>query len=229
MQLRYPSDVATANSTYITFTRLRNRGFKTSELKTIDKANFEAQPTDIIALPVPNEFVDSGNIGYSNIQDTSLLGKGAKNVLNKVPGADLIQQEAKIKTAQTSATQQMLLFDSVSLKIKSFSWTLIPESQEEANAIVSIVQQFELAKLPSYSLGTEILNFPDVFKIKFGGVKPKLITFLPSVITDITCSYGNGHFQLYETGDFPEIQLSLTVGELVSRTREIQERLYGAV
>ena len=225
-QLRYPSNIASSNSTYITFTRMKNRGFKTNELKRIDQVQFTAQPTDIIALPIPNEFSDVSGIDYTNIQDTSLLGSGTTSIINNFSGAGQIAQEARKKTAVSNATQQMLLFDGVRLKIWSFSWNLIPESKTEASAIENIIKNFELAKLPSYTLGAEALSFPDLFRIRFGGVKPKLIKFLPSVITDITVTYGSENFQVYETGDFPEIQLNVTMGELVARTWDVQNSLY---
>ena len=207
----------------MTFTQFKNRGFTTAELRNIDQANFTQSVTDIIALPVPNEFSDSTNINYSDVQDTDLLTSGVKSVLNKAPGSDVLLREAKKQSATTTASQQQLLFDSVGIKTHNFSWKLIPESQEEANNIVSIIKQFELAKLPSIDT---LLAYPDVFKIAFGGVVPKLVTYLPCVITYLKADYANGYFQLYETGDFPEIILNITFSELSSRTRNIQNRLY---
>lgn len=227
--IRYPLDIVNANSSYITFTLANNRGFKTSELKNISDAQFKTKTTDIIAMPLPNGgFSDASSIGYTDIQDTSLIGIGGQALANKLDPSGKGQQEAKMQSGTTKATQQMMLFDSVAVKNFSFAWDLVPESSNEMLAIENIIQLFENAKLPYYNTGKLLLNFPDVVKINFGGIKPKLINFLPSLITGIQATYGEGDFQIYKDGGFPKISLNVSFTEITSRTRDIQKRLYSS-
>lgn len=227
--LRYPSDLSDQAS-YILFSIHEARGFTTKELQAIDKAQFtQSKIGGQIALPIPNQLQDSSAVNYEGLEDRSLLGEGAKNVLNATAPSvqKAVQAGSRYKTTKL-ASQNTLLFDSVRIKMFSFSWKLIPQNATEANNIEQIIKQFELAKLPYYNGGNEFLNFPDYFTIKFGGKQPKLLKFLPCVLTDMSVNMApDGHFQMYSTGDFPVVELNMTFGELTSRTREIQTSLYG--
>lgn len=228
MIFRYPTDLS-SESTYITFTRVQSKGFTTKELQSIDKAEFASSPTalGIIALPVPNQFVDSSSVTYEGLEDRDLLTQGLKNVSESTQTIQKVVKASERFKATKLAAQNTLMFSSVQVKTFSLSWNLIPRSLAEAESIESIIKEFELAKLPYYAENSSFQNFPDYFNIKFGGVDPVLIKFLPSVITNIETNITpSGHFQMYESGHFPEVSLSVTFGELTSRTREIQQRLY---
>ena len=221
---RYPLDISTSLSTYMIITRAKNKGFSTTELRNISDKQFKSRTISAFALPVPDGIVDNSNISYTNIEDSSVLAQAGQAIANKIAGAS-VQQEAKIKTAQTKAIQSMMLFDSVSLKSFAMNWKLVPESKEEMDNIETIIKEIELGKLPDYA-SNEIMNFPDVFTIGFGGVKPKLLVFLPCVITSVSVTYGDGEFQMYNDGGFPSITLSVGFAEIAGRTRQIQQALY---
>ncbi len=223
---RYPLDIAKANSTYLTFTIARNRGFTTTELRNVNDNQFETITRDAIGLPLPNNFNELSAVNYTDIQDTSLVGQAVSGVVNRLDPAGALQQEAKIKSGTTKAIQQMSLFDGVPVKNWTFTWELIPESSQEMNNIEQIIQTFELSKLPTYTNSSEFLEFPNILTIDFGGVRPKLIRFLPCVITQTNVSYGNGDFNLYSDGGFPIINLTLELREIAGRARQTQERMY---
>ena len=226
--LRYPNNLSNQSS-YIIFTLYEARGFTTSELQAIDTAKFiESNVGGQISLPIPNQLQDISSVNYEGLEDRSLLGEAGKNILNATPSSiqKVVQQGSRYKATKL-ASQNTLLFDSVSVKTFSFSWKLVPQNSTEATNIEQIIKKFELSKLPYYNGGNEFLNFPDYFTIQFGGVQPKLVKYLPCILTDINVNYApDSHFQMYNTGDFPAIELNITFGELTSRTREIQERLY---
>ncbi len=225
--IRYPTDITRDQSTYLKFVRARNRGFRTNELRNINDSQFETKSEDVIALPMPNAFNDLSTVNYSDVQDTSLVGQGLQSLANKADPGGKLQQEAKIKTGSTKAIQQMMLFDSVPIKNYSFTWEFIPESPEEMNNVEQIIQIFEEAKLPTYANSQERLIFPDIFKINFGGVTPKLIRFLPCIITSVSVSYSISEFTIYQDGGFPQLTLTVSFSEIAGRTRETQRRLYG--
>lgn len=220
---RYPLDVTTSESTYLIFTRAKNKGFTTSELRDITKSTVTTKTESGFGLPIPDTISDDSNINYSDIQDSSVAAQATQAVVNKVAG-DRAQQEAKMATGKTKAIQNMMLFDSVGIKTWNFTWKMVPESKEEMSNIESIIKEFELGKLPTYE--GVIMSFPDIFNISFGGVKPKLIKFLPCVVTSVSAQYGESEFQIYTDGGFPSITLTVGFSELVSRSREIQQSLY---
>jgi len=227
--LRYPSNL-NDQASYMLFSIHEARGFTTKELQSIDKAQFtQSKIGGQIALPIPNQLQDSTSVTYEGLEDRSLLGEGAKNILNATAPSiqKVVQAGSRYKTTKL-ASQNTLLFDSVRIKMFSLSWKIIPQNANDASNIQQIIEQFELAKLPYYNGGNSFLNFPDYFTISFGGKQPKLIKFLPCVLTDISTNFApDGHFQMYDSGDYPAIELSMTFGELTSRTREIQTSLYG--
>ena len=221
--LRFPENIS-GQGTYMILTRYQSQGFNTSELRSIDTTILKASPAQSIGLPIPNTFIDGVSVNYSDIQDSDIAGMVQTNLINRVP--DLQQQQLKLSSGSTDPKQAAMLFNSVSAKNYTFSWELIPETQAEANSIISIIKTLEEAQYPYYS--NNRLMFPDIIKVSFGGVKPKLINFLPCYITNIEKDFsGSGHFQMYSDGSFPVVKLSISLIELVSRTREIQKRVAG--
>jgi hypothetical protein len=219
--IRFPENIS-ENGTYIVLTRYNSQGFTTKELRNIDELFINASPISSFGLPVPNELNDSSSINYSDTQDTDLLGLAQQTVTNKAQKEFIM---ADIATGTTNPNIATMLFNGVSAKSFNLTWNLIPENNTEANNIISIIKGLEEAKLPYFTNANQRLKFPDIFRISFGGIKPKMLRFLPSVITNMDINYSNGHFQIYKDGNFPQIQLTITFTEIVSRTREMQQRL----
>ena len=221
--LRFPENIS-GQGTYMILTRYESQGFNTDELKNIDTTILKASPAQAIGLPVPNTFTDGSSINFSDIQDSDIAGTVQNNLTNRLP--DMAQQQLKLQSGSTDPKQAAMLFNSVSSKSYTLKWELIPETQAEAGSIVQIIKTLEEAQYPYYK--NSRLMFPDIIKISFGGVKPKLLSFLPCYITGLEKDFsGSSHFQMYSDGSFPVVNLSLSLTELVSRTREIQKRVAG--
>lgn len=223
MTYRYPINISNPNASYLIFTRAKHKGFTTKELRNVSDAHFTTTTQSGFGLPVPDAITDTSSIAYTDLQDSSIESQLIQSVADRTIG-NKVQQNVQMNISQKKAIQSLLQLEGVGLKSFAFSWVLIPESKEEMQNIESIIKEFELGKLPEYT--TNLMTFPDVFKIRFGGIKPKLIRFLPCVITDISTQFGAEHFQVYEDGGFPSISLTVTFSEIASRTREIQEKLY---
>lgn len=220
--LRFPDNIS-SSGTYMVLTRYNSQGFTTTELRNADSVYMRATPISAYGLPVPNELSDSTSITYSDIEDTDAAGIVQNEIAKK---SEKLAQMATLAQGTTNPNISTMLFNGVQVKSFTFHWNLIPESASEGNTIASIIQGLEEAKLPYFTSGNLRLKFPDIFKISFGGVRPKLLKFMPAVISNIEVNYSGGHFQLYSDGNFPHIQLSITFTEIVSRTREMQQRLY---
>lgn len=220
--LRFPENI-TGSGTYMILTRYTSQGFTTTELRNAADVYLKASPISSYGLPVPNELSDSTTINYSDIEDTDIAGMVQSEIIKK---SERTAQLASLALGTTNPNISTMLFNGVAVKTFTFNWNLVPESASEGNAIANIIQGLEEAKLPYFTSANQRLKFPDIFRISFGGVTPKLLKFMPAVITNIECNYAGGHFQLYKDGNFPQIQMSITFTEIVSRTREMQQRLY---
>lgn len=221
--LRFPEDISGSGS-YMVLTRYNSQGFTTAELRTVDQVFIKASPIASYGMPIPNELTDSSSVSYEDIQDTNIAGKIQNAATAKMGSA---AQMANLATGSTNPNISTMLFNGVQAKAFSFSWSLVPETKSEANSISEIIQGLEEAKLPYFAVAGQRLKFPDIFRISFAGVRPKLLKYMPSVITGVEANYANGHFQVYSDGNIPYIQLTVSFVEIVSRTREMQKRLYG--
>jgi len=222
--LRFPENI-NASGTYMVLTRYKSMGYTTEELRNINQTFLKTSPVASYGLPVPNELTDSSAINYTDIQDTDIANSLQVRTEQKF---DTTAQMAKLATGTTTPLLATMLFNGVQAKSFQFSWDLIPETAAEANSISQIIQGLEEAKLPyfeSFSFASR-LKFPDVFHISFGGVQPKLIKYLICAITSIDVSYSDGHFQIYNDGNFPKLRLTIGFTELTARTREMQQALY---
>ena len=229
---RYPSTIEGTNSSYLLFTRIKHNGVITTDLRSVNDNNFKVVgPQDAIALPVPNNFSDVITSNYGNIDAIGAdLGDVASKALSVAQDKALgstANQLANFGTQSTRAnTQSAIYYENTSIKTFDFSWDLIPESLEEAQNIENIIKLFQLISLPSSNSGSIGTKFPDLLKIKQGGVKSRLVNFMPCVITNVTSNLTpNGYYQIYKDGYLPHINFTLSVSEYVSRTQEIQNRL----
>lgn len=235
-QYRYPNDLSTNNASFITFTFLKFNGIITTEkLRRInDQNNFLTTARGGIALPVPNNLQDSLGINYGSLNDTSTLSlsadqwatniasKGSSKLLgDKITSGGLFAQQ----TVQGSS-QNAMMFESVGNKSYTLSWDFIPQSLADAQQLENIVKEFRLASLPYRTDKLEFYHYPDLVKVKIGGVNSSLIRFLPAVITAVDFSpTPDGYYQIYNSGHFPKMNLSISITEIVSRTQEIQSNI----
>lgn len=234
---KYPSDIQNAEASYLSFTIMRHKGkVLTEKLRTIDETEklFDVTAEDIIALPMPNNFSDTLSINYSNLQDLNTLSgslkenieKVGKNLLNAAGGTSLSQVGEFAQQGKAFGIQSALMFDNVNIKNHDFTWELIPESYEEAVAIENIIKTLTLSSLP-FSNAKIGYNFPDIIKLRMKGVNSSLVKFLPMVITSVSYTpTSGGYFQIYSDGLFPTITFSISFSEIVTRTREMQDRIY---
>lgn len=234
-QYRYPNNL-NSSASYISFTFLKFNGIITTEKlrKINDQNNFTTSVRAGIALPVPNSITDSLGINYGSLNDTSSLSlsagqwatniasKGSEKLLgNKITSGGLFAKQ----TVQGSA-QNAMMFEGVGNKSYTFTWDFIPQSKDEAQQIENIVKEFKLASLPYKTETLEFYHYPDLVKAKIGGTNSPLVRFLPAVITAVDFSpTPDGYYQIYESGHFPKINLSVSITEIVSRTQEIQANI----
>ncbi len=235
-QYRYPNSLSTDGGSYMTFTFLKFNGIVTTEKlrKINDQSNFTTTARGGVALPVPNNLSDSLSLGYSSLNDTSTLSlsadQWATNVAGKtsekVLGSKITNGGLYAKQIVQGSGQNAMMFDAANNKSYTFTWEFIPESKDEAIQLESIIKEFRLASLPYKSDTLEFFHYPDLVKVKIGGKNSALVRFLPSVITGVEFTpTPDGYYQIYDSGHFPKISLSISITEVVSRTQEIQSSI----
>jgi len=221
MSYSYPQNV-TKFASYVTLVHLKNEGVSTAQLQNISDNVYNTSVGTLIALPMPNEISDSQGMRWVDEADQSLVGLGMEKA--KMYAGKIFSETAK-NTGKNIEKHSALIFDGVEVKTYSFTWKLIPMNEAEANGIMNIINELRTYSLPSL-IGDSGFNFPDVFKVKFKG-KSAFSGFklLPSVLTQINATYGDGNsFMVYNGGHASEVTLSLTFSEITSRNQDIQRR-----
>lgn len=122
-----------------------------------------------------------------------------------------------IATQTSLNPNKRVLFKSVNLRAFQFSFTLIPTSQAEAEAIKAIVKQFRTELYPE-EIAVEGIpfgyKFPNRFIISFfHGENQIAYKLQPAYLTDITTSFNQGGRGFFEDGNFTETTINLSFKE----------------
>lgn len=122
-----------------------------------------------------------------------------------------------IATQTSLNPNKRVLFKSVNLRAFQFSFTLIPTSREEAEAIKAIVKQFRTELYPE-EIAVEGIpfgyKFPNRFIISFfHGENQIAYKLQPAYLTDITTSFNGGGRGFFEDGNFTETTITLSFKE----------------
>jgi hypothetical protein len=103
-----------------------------------------------------------------------------------------------------------------------FAWKLIPENQEEADTIRSLIREFKLGMTPEFdkTFGNNLFDYPDTYQIQFG--KPDyLFKMAQCALKDVAVNYHGEGKPKYFKGKIPfSITLELTFQELEILTRK---------
>lgn len=222
---RYPAIVSDL-PTYMIFTFHKHQGYTTGDLKRADKFGYTANTYSSIGLPVPNNLNDSLSLDWSAEQDQSLVSTVGQEIAGQL--GRKASFEAMLQTGTNFEKHSAMIFNGVGAKTFNFFWSMTPQSKAEADAINHIVNIFEYASLPTVSgVSDAMFGAPDIVRVQFGGKnKFKMMTFLPCVITNVNVKYGSDvTFMVYQDGNPPEVQLSVSLTEVTSRNRQIQTGL----
>jgi len=219
--LRYPNNLSEFPS-YMILVRYKNEGFTTDQLTSPEQTYIKTTVGSSIGLPMPAVITDGTNIIWNDESDMSLIAKAMEYAKNY---AGVLYNKGQMSTGITTEKHSAMLFHGVSPKAYSFSWKLIPRNRQEAEQIKRIIKELKIASLPTLAHGDITFKSPDLIKIRFGGkYKFDALKFIPSVITSVNVDWGDGNtFLIYQDGMPSEVTLSITVNEITSRSRVIEE------
>lgn len=222
---RYPSNIDSLGA-YMILVRYKHEGYGGSADTLRDPEKFQMKNTvgSSIGLPIPNAISDSINVIWRDESDASIINTLATAGANSA--SPKVVSEAQKAAGMTLEKHSAMVFSGVSPKSYSFMWDVAPRNAAEASAIINIVNELSDASLPTLTGGGEFFNFPDMLKIEVIGLKN--IHYLPCIINSVNVEYApDGLFQMYEDGHVPNMRIALSLTEITSRNRGIQQYLRG--
>lgn len=200
-------------------------GKKVSDIDTtnIDKNTkriTNADPIYAVALPLPNELIDSqthnwnpetgivGQIAGAAVDNFKVLGIG----VNKVLGEAASSFGFRKPMVDPGMFQN---YSGSSPRGFNFSFDLIPNNHKEAKNIMNIILNLKKFSLPRSIVGGVSLLAPFSFEIEIGNEwMRKLINMNDVVMTEIGVNYGaDGNMQMFSNGMPKFIQLHLAFAE----------------
>ena len=214
-----------------------------------------------IALHMPNQMTTRYGINYEedamDLFAAGLALKGAPAAVNKAlqtkSGGDIGRQGGaaaaaialsspdKLGLSSTGGIQKMTrmapnprkeqIFKSVDFRTFQFNYEFYPRDEQEAQAVLGIVQQFKLHMHPEFKDTNEFLYiYPSEFDIfYYHGTQENLNVnrHTSCVLTEMTVNYSpQGQFTTFENGMPTQINITMSFKELALLTKEkIQDNL----
>jgi len=153
-------------------------------------------------------------------------------------GANWLKQKASTGTAAMFAinsgsiiTPRMeLMFEGITRRDFSFSFTFLPKSEQEAQVVHQIVHKFKYHMASNYGGlgmggvdGVREMEIPDFFNIRYmyqGAINPHLNLIKQCVLKNANVEYGADRYKSYEGGVPQTTKLSLSFSELEIITKD---------
>jgi len=255
VELQYP--LGDLHSNYIVFrSRARiNRQRRESDGMVMDADNNrkslmnDAESQVEIALHIPLTLEQEASVKYQG-KDVGSLARGAAQggtgfITGMVQG--LSQAASKLLNSMTGNAMfimqgkavnpmQEMALEGVDFRSLSFSYTMSPSSQEEADEINSIIYYFKTAMLPDTypALGAGssdaegFFNYPNTWTAELEGpIKDRVDGYLPMVLESCKVTYegDSSSMTFYEKGQPMSVKMDLGFKELKILTQESYQEI----
>ena len=255
VELQYP--LGDLHSNYIVFrSRARiNRQRRESDGMVMDADNNrkslmnDAESQVEIALHIPLTLEQEASVKYQG-KDVGSLARGAAQggtgfITGMVQG--LSQAASKLLNSMTGNAMfimqgkavnpmQEMALEGVDFRSLSFSYTMSPSSQEEADEINSIIYYFKTAMLPDTypALGAGqsdaegFFNYPNTWTAELEGpIRDRVDGYLPMVLESCKVTYegDSSSMTFYEKGQPMSVKMDLGFKELKILTQESYQEI----
>lgn len=255
IELQYP--LGDLHSNYIVFrSRARiNRQRRESDGMVMDADNNrkslmnDAESQVEIALHIPLTLEQEASVKYQG-KDVGSLARGAAQggtgfITGMVQG--LSQAASKLLNSMTGNAMfimqgkavnpmQEMALEGVDFRSLSFSYTMSPSSQEEADEINNIIYHFKTAMLPDTypALGAGssdaegFFNYPNTWKAELEGpIAERVDGYLPMVLESCKVTYegDSSSMTFYEKGQPMSVKMDLGFKELKILTQESYQEI----
>ena len=123
------------------------------------------------------------------------------------------------RAGKVANPRQYMMFKAPEMRSFSFAFSMIPQSETEANDAIRIVKFFRKASYPQLSASTYAYLFPDLFKISFGN-NDSMIKIPEVACTGVETTYNQNAQSYFVRGNIPvQIDISLSFQEMKAITR----------
>jgi|LWDU01.1.fsa_nt_gi hypothetical protein len=165
-----------------------------------------------------SDITDAAKAGATSSIGKGVLAAGSARLLGIGPTAALVPiiggalDESTKKTQHVLTENPFITFKGVGLREWSFTWSFIPESEDESRAAKAIIHKFRVAMYPEKNTWT--LGFPMVFNIEYINAEfPKM----PEVaLTSCSVDYNKDSNSFFMQNNEPvRMDMSLTFKELM--------------
>ena len=217
MALRFPSDIGSSSKSKIHLKIHQFDGFNLAKIHEPSQFDVKTSPKEQIVLPIPDSFSQQYSANFSSINSLSAdLREKFSSMFNWIgrveasAGASMFAPSANIYQGNESQRH-------------SLTWTLVPNTSQEAETIEDIAKALSMASLPDVQ-NAVIALMPDMLeiKIKNHGFISFMLSFIEGVSLNATPT---GMFQQYRDGKLPVYELGLNLIEVTQRTKQIEQHL----
>ena len=191
-----------------------------------DELNYDTDELGLLGGTI-NSFMNNGSGTTTDevkelVKDTaSNVGRAGVRGAASAVGAGGIYNRANRKV---SNPQEFMLFNSPGMRSFSFSFSFLPQSQNEADTVPQIIQFFRKSAYPR-ELNTLEYEFPDTFAISFQQSADDIIRMPELACTSVSVSYNPNSMSYFTRGSQPvETTLELSFTELRPISRSLVEQ-----
>jgi hypothetical protein len=147
-----------------------------------------------------------------------ILGKmGSKGMLGALAGygvGDIVASEIQRSTGQTMNKNEYIQYASTALRAFTFTWTFLPDSENESKHAAGIVKFFRKSAHAKKNSSITI-TVPDHCIVSFHGAKD-MIQLPPCVVESVNVTYNPNVSSFFKINNSPvEIALAVTLKEMV--------------
>ena len=157
------------------------------------------------------------------------LIKAGLSAIDMIPGLQGASEVVDMQRGFIKAPQMELAFKGIAKRVFQYTFVMMPKSEEEAEMVKGIVQEFKVHMLPSKTISESVrrLNIPNTFDIEYyynGSLNQNLHRISECVLESMNVSYGGDRYKAYEGGKPVVTNLTLNFKELDLITREKAEQ-----
>lgn len=242
-QIRFPENLDGYNDPWVVFTT-QKPSYKRSNRSTGETQQQEGG--DQVALYFPSGHTISDSLNYESyepgvgglvfnrvfgnessdteeITNQELVGAATRSALRGV-GDALTGGSVSRSQQRVTNPREFMMFSSPGIREFSFSFTFVPQSQTEADAVPRIIQFFRRAAYPEETDGIEY-KFPDAFNISYRQANEGIIKIPEVACTSITVTYNPNSISFFKNNGMPvETTLELSFTELRPIARSLVDQ-----
>lgn len=181
-----------------------------------------------IKLPMPRRLNDAENIIWEELQGTATAFSAAQYIPKISAAVAAAQQLTEIQSVFSGTAVNpfmFMMFKRPSFKEHILQWTLTPNSQQESDTLIKIINKFKKAALPTTNYA--LMDYPKIAQVtlKAAGTDKYLFKFKPCAIVSVQVEHtAAGMPSFFKSGAPTTVNLTLQLKEIqLWKSQDIQD------